>query len=67
MPENAFLEPRGLVRQMGWHDLDGAQPGSVRKQDGAVGAYLRAVEQRNFKYLVLRTRVGEGPEAGRGG
>jgi hypothetical protein len=29
---------------MGWHNLKGAYPGSVRNSDGTVGAYLSAVE-----------------------
>ena len=67
MPENAFLELRGLVRQMGRHDLDGAQPGSVSKSNGPIEAYLGAVKAVDFKLLVLQTRVGQRPEPGRGG
>jgi hypothetical protein len=66
MPENALVELRGLVGQMGWHHLDGAQPRPVRKQDGSVAAYLGAVEARDFKYRVLTTGPTAGPKPGGG-
>ena len=67
MSENALLEPRGLVRQKGWEDLDGTQSGSVGKHNGAVGAHFRLREQKYFKDLALRIGVGEGLELGGGG